>query len=143
MQRYTVLSSEKERRSRKIVTILLVDNDDDTGELLVQAISRERHHYVHIAHSCHQALIFVQHVKPTLCLVDYHLPGGSGLDLIDQIHARDELEVVPIVFMTAHNRMFRLPMEQQHCVAIEKPFELATLLQVLKQQLHSPVLAIP
>lgn len=142
MQRDAVPSSEKERRSRKIVVILLVD-DGDIGELLVQAISQERHHYVHVAHSCSQALHFVQHIKPDVCLVEYHLPDGSGLDLSHQLHACYGLEAVPLVVMMTDRGIFLSPMEQQYGVASEKPLDLDTLLQVIEQQLHAPMLAIP
>jgi two-component system chemotaxis response regulator CheY len=39
--------------------------------------------------------------RVNLVLTDYHMPGGSGLDLIEKINKNPELKNIPVIVLTA------------------------------------------
>lgn len=45
---------------------------------------------------------FLQHNQPDCCLLDYHLAGGRGIDLLKQIRSSEDHSFLPIVLVTSH-----------------------------------------
>ena len=107
-------------------TILLVEDDEDVGEMLAEVFKQARPYLVlHTTDGAH-ALEAVRTIKPNVVLVDYQLPGIDGLELYDRLHAIEELEDVPALLMSANAP----PPEELHKRAIgfiAKPFEIADL----------------
>jgi FixJ family two-component response regulator len=77
-------------------------------------------------------------VRPTSMVVDLHLAGMSGLELVEQISARGKLP--PTIFITGHLDSWKslegparlgLP-------CLEKPFDDAVLLNLLDRALDRP-----
>ena len=77
----------------------------------------------------------IRNIKPDLVILDYHLPSMDGLELYDQLHASEGFERVPVLFMSAH--VPHRELEQRVISFIEKPFELADLLDTIEQLLGS------
>src|SRR5258708_16712198 len=84
-----------------IKTILVVEDDDDIGSFLVQAISQETTHHALLVTDGFQALETVHELKPNLLIIDYQLPHMNGIDLYDQLTARKGLESIPTILMSA------------------------------------------
>ena len=135
------LSSEQEPGAGKI--ILIVEDDDATGEFLVAALSLESQYQPLVVRSSSRALEMVKSIKPHLCILDYLLSDGNGLDLYDQLRAIDGLEAVPVMFLSASSEMHRGVVEQRNLVVLDKPFDLDTLLQTIEEQIRSSVQAKP
>ncbi|HEU5230415.1 MAG TPA: response regulator [Ktedonobacteraceae bacterium] len=114
-------------------TILIVEDDADIGEFLVNAIEDEIHSHVLLARDGDEALKFISTVTPAFLLLDYQLPGMSGLQLYDQFQSREELKTVPVLFMSANPPVKEL--ELRHLQYIGKPFELDDFLRTLKELL--------
>lgn len=141
MHNDVTLSSEQEPGASKI--ILIVEDDDATGEFLVAALSLESQYQPLVVHSSSRALEVVKSIKPHLCILDYLLSDGNGLDLYDQLRAIDGLEAVPVMFLSASSEMHRQVVEQRNLLVLDKPFDLDTLLQTIEEQLHPSVQANP
>ena len=60
-------------------TVLIVEDDDEIGRLLVLLLSQETPYHVCLVHSAKEALWVVQEVKPALFLFDYYLPSMTVL----------------------------------------------------------------
>ena len=114
-------------------TVLIVEDDADIGEFLVHAVEDEIHSHVLLARDGDEALKFISTVIPAFLLLDYQLPGMSGLELYDQLQSREELKIVPVLFMSANPPVKEL--ELRNLQYIGKPFELDDLLKMLKELL--------
>ncbi|HEY4036820.1 MAG TPA: response regulator [Ktedonobacteraceae bacterium] len=110
-------------------TILVVEDDESTGEVLTLAISQETPYCPLLVRSGHDALHVFQKHKLNLLILDYLLPDITGIDLYDRIYAINESKAIPTILMSATN-----PSEEiapRDILLIEKPFELDRLLEAI------------
>jgi CheY-like chemotaxis protein len=107
-------------------TILVVDDDPLLLDLAEELLTEE-HYRVLRATSGPQALQIVVEEHPQLFLLDYMLPGMSGLELFDLLHARPGYETIPAIMVSAalpaHDDLAR-----RAVIGIQKPYEIDALL---------------
>lgn len=116
-----------------LITILLVEDDPNIGDVLVQAIEQETPYLAVLAENGLKALHAVQGIKPNLFILDYHLPHMNGIELYDRLHAHEELAHIPAMLVSA-----RLPHEelaQRNIRGMNKPLDLDEFLQAIDELL--------
>jgi DNA-binding response OmpR family regulator len=110
-------------------TILVVEDDESTGEVLTLAILQETPYRPLLVRSGHDALDAFQQNQLNLLILDYRLPDITGIELYDRIQMINESKVIPTILMSATN-----PSEDiapRDILLIEKPFELDMLLEAI------------
>ncbi len=128
----------KEQREK---TILIVEDDEDLGTLILEALQQEsfytgvRYRTV-LAIDGMEALEIIEETFPDLFLLDYYLPRINGLDLYDRMHAMETLSKVPTIFMSA-NPPFK-ELRKRNLLSIRKPFNLRELLDTIENALVPP-----
>ena len=111
--------------------ILIVEDDTDIGPVMLQAITAlDRYQAVLVSEGV-QALSLVEHITPELYLLDYHLPGLTGIDLYDRLQAQSGLEHVPAILMSA-DRLACEPASTRGIPYLKKPFKLAALFALME-----------
>lgn len=104
-------------------TILIVEDDDQIGTILVETLKQETQYCPILVNDGWQALDAVHNIKPCLLITDYCLPSMNGLELHDRLSAEQAYANIPTILMSAF-----LPsaqeIRQRNLVAISKPFEL-------------------
>ncbi|EFH88035.1 response regulator [Ktedonobacter racemifer] len=116
------------------IHILIVDDDPLLGDLLLEALQQETYEAQHVL-SGEMALTTLQTIIPTLVLLDYHLPGMNGLELVGWLRSQEKWAHIPVLLMSAD-----VPREargKEHLRTLGKPFELETLLQSVAELLVS------
>jgi CheY-like chemotaxis protein len=114
-----------------VKTILVVEDDEDIGSFIVEALLQETPHQALLVTNGSKALETVKTIKPNLFVLDYLLPRMNGIDLYDQLHATKELEHIPAIMMSAN-----LPASEarkRKITCLKKPFELDELLQTIEK----------
>jgi len=79
--------------------ILIVDDEAFNLDLLEQELT-DRGYMVERAHDGAEALRTMEALRPDIVLLDYMMPGMSGLDVLRELQSRES--DVPIIMMTAH-----------------------------------------
>ena len=116
-----------------VKTVLVVEDDEDIGAFIVQAIIQETPYQAMLATDGFQALKMVRSLIPNLFLLDYHLPSMDGIELYDHLRDSEELVDVPVFMFTAD-----LPtpeLREREIIYIQKPAELDELLQAVRKAL--------
>lgn len=80
--------------------ILVVDDNPTNLKVLSDSL-KGRGHKVLIAKSGSKALQTLENIKPDIILLDVMMPGLSGFETCQRIKADDQLQQIPVVFMTA------------------------------------------
>lgn len=130
--------SGKEQREK---TILIVEDDEDLGALILEALQQESfytgvHYHTLLAIDGMEALGIIEETFPDLFLLDYYIPRINGLDLYDRMHAMETLSKVPTIFMSA-NPPFK-ELRKRNLLSIRKPFNLRELLDTIENALATP-----
>jgi chemotaxis family two-component system response regulator Rcp1 len=128
------------------VVILLIEDDPADVRLTREAMKEARlRHEMHVAIDGEQALAFLHRTAgfedaphPSLILLDLNLPRKSGLEVLEDIKADDNLKTIPVVVLTtsdADNDALASYRLQANCVVV-KPVDLDQFLDVMVQIEH-------
>lgn len=126
-------TSELEKSSTSVKTVLVVEDDTSIGSFLVQAILQETDHQAILVPDGFQALQTVADIRPNLFILDYQLPRMNGIELYDQLHATSGLEDIPAMVISA--RLPRKEIDQRKILGMSKPLELDDFLQAIENLL--------
>ncbi|MBI3145777.1 MAG: phosphate regulon transcriptional regulator PhoB [Pseudogulbenkiania sp.] len=82
--------------------ILLVEDEPAIQELIAFNLTQAGHHVLR-ASTADAALMLVKNALPDLVLLDWMLPGGSGIDIAKRLRADERTRQVPIIMLTARS----------------------------------------
>jgi DNA-binding NtrC family response regulator len=134
-QKGTVMDEKKRKSLPK--TILIVEDDEDIGNLISLVITGETSHLAMLVKDGFQALRWMKAKKPDLLILDYHLPGMTGIQLYDHLHARTDLADVPVVLVSSDAPVSEA--RKRHLPLIHKPFDLDEFLELVEEMIDKPV----
>ena len=81
-------------------TILIVEDEPAIAELITLTLRRSGHQTVH-AESVERAVTLVDQAMPDLALIDWMLPGASGVELVKKLRGNKRTKTIPIIMLTA------------------------------------------
>lgn len=81
-------------------TILIVEDEPAIAELISLTLRRGGHQTVH-AESVERAITLVDQAMPDLALIDWMLPGASGVELVKKLRGDKRTKTIPIIMLTA------------------------------------------
>ena len=123
------------QKNSKQKMILVVEDDNSIGSLLVDALVQETPYNAMLVTDGYQALNVVQKIKPCLFITDYCLPYMNGIELYDQLHSSKVLEGVPAIIISAAPPEDEV--RKRQLVSLNKPFELDDLLRTVERLVHN------
>lgn len=82
------------------VTVLVVEDDESLAELLTYNLEQAGYD-VELAATGDDALLAVAERPPQLIVLDWMLPGISGIELCRRFRARPETRSIPVIMLTA------------------------------------------
>lgn len=121
-----------------INTQIMVVDDSRTILDLIELMLKGTGFAVHKAHGSAEAQKLFPQLAPDLFLVDYRMPGMSGLDLCQYLRAHPATGQTPVILMTAErpNSAFtQLCIEAGVSDRIQKPFTTGQLVEIIKTHL--------
>lgn len=112
--------------------IYIVDDDEDVRQSLELLLSTQPETEVLAYSSGNAFLEAAPHLAPGVVLLDYYMPGLSGLEVLEVL--RDQTPRFAIVMITAHEdvNVAVKALEAGACDFLEKPYEYENLLIVLR-----------
>ncbi len=115
-------------------TIMIVEDDCDTGQFIVEAILQETGYHPLLLNNGFLALKVAQYRKPALFIIDYYLPKMNGLVLYERLHACKILEDVPcLIISAAPLKELEEVMQRGKLALLSKPFELQQFLDLIER----------
>lgn len=85
-----------------MATVLIVDDQRETGHLLARILSYLGHNGVHV-NSGEDALNYVHDSLPDAVLLDYMMPGMDGLDVLKALRSDPRTSKLPVIMFSAVN----------------------------------------
>ena len=120
--------------------ILIVEDDARTRDLL-NILLRANGYEAAYAADAYGAVAAARRRRPDAVLLDFSLPGGDGLVVLERLRRLAELATVPVLVITARDRepTERLALAAGAVGFLQKPFEPHELLTLLAEALSVPV----
>jgi CheY-like chemotaxis protein len=113
-------------------TVMIVDDDDDLRETLAFILERGGYRTLEAAHGREALDHLLARGLPDLILLDMNMPVMDGWALARELRARG-LGACPVVVLTAAHDAQRSAEEVGAAGFIGKPFELETLLELVRR----------
>jgi two-component system NtrC family response regulator len=129
------LDQDRTSPSPSSVTILVVDDNDQSRRLTARMLRDEGYHVIE-AHSGERALECLKTSDVKVILTDIAMPGGmDGLELAHRIMAADPCR--PVVLMSGYDRIFpQLGALAAKFPLLQKPFSADQLGHQIREALH-------
>lgn len=116
--------------------IALIVEDHFDSAYLAQAVVRWLGLEPHIVRDGEQALDWLSKSVPAVVVLDLHLPGVSGVDVLHHIRNQDYLRDVPVVVVTAFPSTAE-EVRQMTDAVVTKPYQLPELEMALSKVLKN------
>jgi CheY-like chemotaxis protein len=117
----------------KVKTILVVEDDEATGEVIALALAEETAYHVLVVSNASEAVLAATTMPVDLFVIDYYLAGMNGVELYDKLHTLQKLHDVPALLLSASLEQHVQELQERNLIGLSKPFELDELLQTIKQ----------
>ncbi|WP_300520168.1 phosphate regulon transcriptional regulator PhoB [Aliiroseovarius sp.] len=88
--------------SAETPTVLLVEDEPAQREVLRYNLASEGFEVV-MAETGDEAMILIEEVMPDLILLDWMLPGVSGIEICRRIKTRRETRAIPVIMLSARS----------------------------------------
>ena len=114
--------------------VLVVDDDPCIVELLAAMLGLEGYQ-ISKATSAEQALKLADHRVPDVIVLDWMMPDTDGIELCRIFKNRAETAVVPVIVISANDRVRSASREAGADGWLLKPFDLDDLLTTVRKSL--------
>jgi two-component system sensor histidine kinase/response regulator len=112
----TDIVARNELRSANALSLrVLVCEDNDLNAMLVEELLRRRGHHAHVVMNGTAVLAGLEAQDYDVLLLDLHMPGLDGFDVIREIRARERIRGghLPVIALTARSR----DQDRERCLA--------------------------
>lgn len=111
---------------------ILVVEDDPTTRLLLAAYLMDEGYAVIEARTGEDALLLAAEWQPAVVLLDLGLPTISGFDVLRSLKAAPRTRDIPIIVISAYADLMGAEDARQADRRLQKPFDPATLVDVIE-----------
>jgi CheY-like chemotaxis protein len=114
-------------------TILIVEDDAAIGDFLQQLIEEETPYSSTVVSNGPHALEMAKQIHPCLFLLDYRLPGMTGVEIFDRLQMMEETRGVPTIMMSA-----TLPtddLRKRGIYQLRKPMDIGNVIRMITHAL--------
>jgi two-component system phosphate regulon response regulator PhoB len=81
-------------------SVLIVE--DEEAIIVMLRYNLERNGYiVHTTSDGNEALDLIKEIKPDIILLDWMLPGSTGIEICSRIRANEDIRSIPVIMLTA------------------------------------------
>lgn len=112
-------------------SILIVDDSEDTLEVF-QSTLEEEGFLVMAAKNGNEALAILRDHDFYIILLDINMPGMTGLQLLDEMKARNLGQGVPVMLVSAVDNLDSMKVSSNVIDTLKKPFFYPELVHKLK-----------
>ncbi len=116
--------------------VLIVEDDEFIASLIAEALRDETNARPLVLHNGRDAIRFLAEQPIDLLILDYQLPGATGIEVYDALRLNARTRHTPVLFITANDK--RAEFQRRGLTYIRKPFNLFELLATVEDRLSRP-----
>lgn len=124
--------------NQEIPCILVVDDDFVFRKLLQAKLEKTEGYKVTMERDGSKALEVMERIKPQLVILDWSLPGLSGLAILRRLRGHSRLRGTPVIMVTGRSKVS--DMETAAALGVQdymtKPIHLPRLMTAIKKYIY-------
>jgi putative two-component system response regulator len=110
---------------------------EDNAEIAVLYERIFAHHKTRILGDVPEAIGYLRRDCPDLVIMDFHLPSGSGVDVLNYMRSQPNLRDIPVLGVSVDDLLKHEAIEQGMNAFLTKPIELSELIQTANRLISS------
>jgi two-component system cell cycle response regulator len=117
--------------------ILIIEDDQASRQLLKVRLEQNEYETVFAADAV-TAIHVAREERPDLVLLDFGLPGGDGVVVMDRLKTFPALSQIPVIVVSAREPITTEPraIAAGASAYVQKPIDFPALLDAVKRALH-------
>jgi len=119
--------------------ILIVDDCCDTAGTLSELLKWKGYKCVSWTSECKAVLGLMTRIPFDLLLLDMHMPGLSGLEVMHNLYAKEVLHSIPVIAFSGDHRYRTVSVAAGACAFLLKPFQHEELEATIVDVLSRPI----
>jgi CheY-like chemotaxis protein len=112
--------------------LLIIEDNPDIADLYVSVFADQE---TVVLPDIPQALQFLSRHRPDLVITDFHLPSGTGAEIISHVRRHSALADVPILGVSVDDTMKEDLIEQGATAFLTKPLDIGDLINMAQRLL--------
>ena len=112
-------------------TVLVVEDDPSTGQLIAEALASAGYEPLH-AREGGEALRLIREREPGLVILDLALPGLDGRSFLLGLRAEERTKRLPVIVVSANAESLTAFERRTIATVLPKPFDLEALLAAVR-----------
>lgn len=117
-----------------MANVLIVEDNPDIAVLYERVF---RQHRTQIINDVPEAITYLRRGRPDLVIMDFHLPSGSGVDVLNYMRSQNDLRDVPVLGVSCDDLMKDEAAEQGMNAFLPKPIDISELLRTAQSLISS------
>jgi CheY-like chemotaxis protein len=118
-----------------MATVLIVEDNPEIARLYESVFAE---HNTHILGDVPEAITYLQRGRPDLVIMDFHLPSGSGVDVLNYIRAQGNLRDIPVLGISVDDMLKGQAKEKGINAFLTKPIDVGELINTAQGLMTSP-----
>ena len=117
-----------------MANVLIVEDNPDIA-ILYERIFRQ--YRTQIIYDVPEAINYLRRDRPDLVIMDFHLPSGSGVDVLSYMRSQSDLKDVPVLGVSCDDLIKDEATQHGMNAFLPKPIEIAELLRTAQRLISS------
>src|ERR1041385_8646484 len=113
-----------------MASVLIVEDNPEIAMLYERIFEQ---HQTYIFSDVPDAITYLQGKSPDLVIMDFHLPSGSGVDVLSYMRSQSDLADVPVLGVSCDDLMKDEATEHGMTAFLPKPIEITELLKTAQR----------
>lgn len=124
------------RKLSEIRRVLIVDDNQDSAELLALVLERDGHE-TRVAHDGRDAITLARVFRPNIAFLDIGLPDMSGYELMSALRGHPELLACKFVAVTGYEELRPTSDAVTFDAHLVKPVDLSAVIGLVAELAHA------
>src|SRR5258707_3958312 len=118
-----------------MASVLIVEDNPEIAVLYERIFEQ---HQTYIFNDVPDAITYLQGIRPDLVIMDFHLPSGSGVEVLNYMRSQANLKDVPVLGVSVDDEMKDEAKAQGMDAFLPKPIDLTELINTAQRLISTP-----
>ncbi len=117
-----------------MANVMIVEDNPEIAALYEQVFGQ---HQTNIVEDIPDAIDYLRRIRPDLVIMDFHLPSGTGVDVLNFMRARPGLKDVPVLGISVDDELRDEAQASGMNAFLTKPIEVVDLINTAQRLITS------